>query len=109
MNGIFLKWFDTSKTVDENLFDKIVNEMLKKKKISKYAYAIIRQSHETTCEKRIARWNDILSLDGDISWSTVHLRNYKCTIETRLRSFYFQIFHNTIGLNAFLYKIKKER
>ena len=35
------------------------------------------------------------------------MNNYKCTIETQLRSFYFKVFHDIIGLNAFLFKIKR--
>ena len=31
-----------------------------------------------------------------------------CTIDTRLRSFYFKIFHKAIALNDFLYKIKRK-
>merc|ERR1712002_153853 len=30
------------------------------------------------------------------------------TIDSRLRSFYFKIFHRTIALNAFLFKIKRK-
>ena len=38
-------------------------------------------------------------------WSQIHRANFKCTIETQLRSFYFKVFHNAIGVNSFLYKI----
>ena len=34
--------------------------------------------------------------------------NFKCTIDSRLRSFYFKILHRTIALNAFLFKIKRK-
>ena len=40
-------------------------------------------------------------------WSIIHRDNFRCTIETQLRSFYFKIFHNVIGVNAFLFKIRK--
>ena len=32
--------------------------------------------------------------------------NLFCTIDTKLRSFYFKIFHRAIALNHFLFKIK---
>ena len=35
----------------------------------------------------------------------VHIRSFKCTIETRLRSFCFKVFHGAIALNNFLFKI----
>ena len=41
----------------------------------------------------------------DIDWACVHNSNFKCTIETQLRSFYFKFFHRAICLNYFLHKI----
>ena len=37
----------------------------------------------------------------------IHLRNFKCTIESRLRSFYYKIFHRAIAFRNFLFKIKR--
>ena len=52
MNGIYLRWFDVSKTTDEILFDKIVSELVGKKKVSKYAYTMLRSSQEHLREKK---------------------------------------------------------
>ena len=38
----------------------------------------------------------------------VHNRNFFCTIDTKLRSFYLKIFHKAIALNHFLFKIKRK-
>ena len=38
----------------------------------------------------------------------IHVNNFKSTISTQIRSFYFKLFHRAIGLNDFLYKIKRK-
>ena len=40
-------------------------------------------------------------------WEEIHLRMYYCSIETKLRSFYFKYFHRLVPANKFLCKIKK--
>ena len=73
MNGIYLRWFDVSKTVDENLFDKIVSELVRKKKVSKYAYTMLRSSQEHSCEKKVCKWNETLEVDNEmVNWSSLH-------------------------------------
>ena len=52
--------------------------------------------------------SNILSyFPADIYWTKIHNVNFFCTIDTRLRSFYFKIFHNAIAFNSFLFKIKR--
>ena len=58
-------------------------------------------------EKQVIFWNDFDNPDH-IDWKKTHLNNFKCTISTRIRSFYFKLFHRAIGLNDFLYKIKRK-
>ena len=43
-----------------------------------------------------------------VDWEEIHTRNFKCTIETKLRSFYFTIFHKAIALNNLLCKIERK-
>ena len=38
----------------------------------------------------------------------IHVNNFKSTIITRIRSFYFKLFHRAIALNYFLFKIKRK-
>ena len=57
--------------------------------------------------KRYDYWNDKITVPIHIIWENVHKVNFTCTIDTRLRSFYFKFFHKTIALNGFLHKIKR--
>ena len=53
-------------------------------------------------QKRSDKWNDIFNIEKDNEdWSLVHKVNFKCTIETQLRSFYFKSFHRAIATNEF--------
>ena len=70
----------------------------------KYAYDIILDS--SVPEKQITFWNDLQDPTCDKpNWEKTHIKNFKCTISTRIRSFYYKLFHRAIGLNNFLYKI----
>lgn len=42
------------------------------------------------------------------NWADTHKNNFLCSIDTKLRSFYFKIFHEAIALNDFLFKIKRK-
>ena len=58
--------------------------------------------------KAAMKWNENLEDNLEESdWSPHHTNNFKCTIETQLRSFYFKVFHNAIGINDFLFQMKK--
>ena len=62
----------------------------------------------TTNTKRESKWEELFGHQPkEKDWSIIHRDNFRCTIETQLRSFYFKIFHNVIGVNAFLFKIRK--
>ena len=54
-------------------------------------------------EKQMIFWNDLYEPDH---WKKTHMNNFKCSISTRIRSFYFKLFYRAIGLNDFLSKIK---
>ena len=43
----------------------------------------------------------------DEEWKEIHTRNFKCTIESKLRSFYFKVFHKAIAFKDFLFKINR--
>ena len=106
MNGLYLDWFIDLKDVEENVFDKIVSQLLGKSKLPKYAYSVFRNKDHSSRVKVGNKWEDWLGLEkNEVEWSVIHKNNFKCTIETQLRSFYFKVFHNAIGLNSFLYKI----
>ena len=39
-----------------------------------------------------------------MNWESVHIVNFKCSIDTRLRSFYFKLLKKSIALNYFLFR-----
>ena len=56
-------------------------------------------------------WEDIFEGfcdKGDVDREDIYIRNYKCTIETQLRSFYFKLFHKAIAFISFLHKIGRK-
>ena len=59
-------------------------------------------------DSRITYWTNTVDVPQDVNWDKIHNLNLKCTIDTRLRSFYFKIFHKAIALNEFLFRIKRK-
>ena len=41
-------------------------------------------------------------------WDEIHVRNLKCSIDTRLRCFCFKIFHKAIAFNDCLFEIDRK-
>ena len=74
-------------------------------KVPKYVYTIMME--ECIPDNRIAFWNGF-SISGSINWDKIHQRNFFSSINTRIRSFYFKLFHKAIALNDFLFKIKRK-
>jgi hypothetical protein len=76
-------------------------------KIPKYSYPILLG--KCSPDKAKLFWSNHFveaKLDDD-DWEEIHLRNFKCTIESRFRSFYFKVFHKAIAFKDFLFKIKR--
>eukprot|EP00057_Strongylocentrotus_purpuratus_P026288 XP_011680762.1 PREDICTED: uncharacterized protein LOC583642 [Strongylocentrotus purpuratus] len=95
----------TSDLTPDKIFDDVKTKLLKTLKIPKYAYSTMLES--CSPERQILFWNDLQEPD-EVDWEKTHVNNFKCTISTRIRSFYFKLFHRAIGLNEFLYKIKRK-
>lgn len=77
--------------------------------MSKYTYNILLKKYSCTNAKRESKWEELFGHQPkEKDWSIIHTSNFCCTIETQLRSFYFKIFHNAIGFNAFLFKIGRK-
>jgi hypothetical protein len=98
-------WLDNPNIEILDVFDRVVDNLISFQKIPKHAYSIMIE--KCIPEKRISVWNELVDDPQDLDWEEIHLRNFKCTIDSRLRSFYFKIFHNAIAFNDFLYKIKR--
>ena len=102
MNGIYLNWFQNPKNIQENVFEKISASLVGEKKVPRYVYSILRDEAVIEMENK---WIDCLGVMEDVDWNHIHNANFKCTIETQLRSFYFKLFHKAICTNQFLHKI----
>ena len=105
LKNIPTDWLVTSDLTTDTIFDKIRTQLLKTQKIPKYAYSVMLES--CLPEKQMIFWKDFHYPD-QVNWEKTHINNFKCTISTRIRSFYFKLFHRAIGLNDFLYKIKRK-
>ena len=107
MNGIYFSWFSTQQVVD-NIFDTIVSELITKRKVPRHAYNVLRSKDTLSQTRAENKWHDFFNVSrGDIDWPLTHTNNFKCTVDTKLWSFYFKLFHNAIALNAFLFKIHR--
>lgn len=105
MKGILMDWFYNPITVDDNIHEKIVESLFEGSKVTKHAYNTLK-TYESPGDIELY-WFDILEVEGEIDWANIHDNNFRCTIETQLRSFYFKIFHRAICTNKFLHKIGK--
>ena len=79
------------------------NNLILAPKVPRYAYSILLD--HSPPEKSLNFWNDLFNFDveeQDWEWEDIHMCNFKCTIETKLRSFYFKLFHRAIALNVFI-------
>ena len=104
-------WLEDSHSKDIDIFENITSGLLHTNKVPKFTYSLLNE----TClpEKRIKFWENIFGTDAgddtvDTDWEEIHLRNFKCCIDTRLRSFYFKVFHKAIAFNDFLFKINRK-
>ena len=84
----------------------LIVKMLSFKKLPRYVYDII--SVNVMPDKSHEYWRDKLNLPLDFNWEKIHLLNFRCTIDSKLRSFYFKVFHRCIALNDFLFKIRRK-
>ena len=103
MNGISMDWFYDTRDVEENLFDKIVASLFENGKITRFSNSIFRVKDSPSDTEKF--WCDALNVDDDVDWSIIYENNFNCSIETKLRAFYFKIFHKAICTNKFLNKI----
>ena len=105
MKNIPEDWLVISDFTPDMIFNEIKTQLLATKKIPKYAYSVILN----TCvpERQTEYWGNFTNKDG-VNWEKIHINNFKSTIITRIRSFYFKLFHRAIALNDFLCKIKRK-
>ena len=79
------------------------NNLILAPKVPRYSFSIL--SKNVTLQKSFEFWEDLMddpSVCENLEWEEIYTRNFKCTIETQLRSFYFKIFHKAITLHVAL-------
>ena len=106
MQHIPSPWLEGQNHQSLEVFDCIFNNLISIQKIPRYAYSILFE--KCIPDKRICFWKNLYNDPEDLDWEEIHFRNFKCSIDTRLRSFYFKVFHNAIAFNDFLFKIKRK-
>ena len=99
-------WLDNYDIDISGVHETIVHKLVNLKKVPQNSYCIMRGSH--SLDSKYDNWGDKLNVPETNNWETVHKNNFFCSINTKLRSFYFRIFHKAIALNDFLYKIKRK-
>ena len=109
MKCIPSSWLQDSNSSIVDFFDTITSGLLEANKVPKFAYPLFNE----TCipKNQMEFWENLDDAnDGfeDTDWEEIHTRNFKCSIDTRLRSFYFKIFHKAIAFNDFLFKINRK-
>ena len=110
LKNILSDWLDKPGFLNFNIYDLIIKNLNlsgKISKIPKHTFSILLDKFYA--EKAQVFWGNRFEdneLDNE-DWEEIHLRNFKCTIETRLRSFYFKIFYRAIAFRDFLFKIKR--
>ena len=111
MQNIPSPWLEVQNSQGLDNFDRIFDILISTPKVPRYAYGILLE--KCIPDKRIHFWENLFDSDlsddpEDLDWDEIHVRNFKCSIDSRLRSFYFKVFHNAIAFNEFLYKIKRK-
>ena len=103
------KWLEVENPINQNniaVINTLVDKLVNTKKVPSYAYNILID--KCVPDTRYLYWCNKVSVPQDINWENIHVTNFMCTIDTRLRAFYFKVFHKTIALNGFLHKIKRK-
>ena len=108
MKCIPSSWLRGSNADNVDIFEAVAAGLLGAQKVPRFSYFML--TDQCIPQSRIDFWEAIFESDDpeDIDWEEIHLRNFKCCIDTRLRSFYFKVFHKAIAFNDFLFKINRK-
>lgn len=105
MKNIPEDWLENPNMQNLDVHNILIDKLMSLRKVPSYAYGILNIKQVPM--NRYEYWNSKILLPVNINWEEVHISNFTSTIDTRLRSFYFKIFHKTIALNGFLCKINR--
>ena len=100
-------WFIDKHMVGGDITDVLKNNLVLARKVPEYTYNIMIT--KPSCDKPKEFWGNVFDTTfSDDDLALIHTRNFKCTVDTRLRSFYFKFFHGVIAFNNFLFKIGRK-
>jgi hypothetical protein len=76
------------------------------RKATTYVYTALVNRKFTFPEKTVSKWCSDIDVEYSVkTWQKINEKQFKCTIETKLRNFYFKLFHRILPCNEFLYRI----
>jgi len=107
IKNIPTEWLEHPNIQNDDIFEVLVSNMIGAPKVPRYAYSIMLD--RSLPQSQMVFWQNFADHPLDKSmWEEVHLRNFKCSICTKLRAFYFRFFHNAIAFNDFSYRINRK-
>ena len=106
IKSIPTEWLDNFDVDIVGVHETIVLKLVGTIKVPKTVYNVLLGCQVP--DKRYTYWSTNVTVPLPVDWRKVHITNYFCTIDTKLGSFYFKIFHKAIALNTFLFKIKRK-
>jgi hypothetical protein len=97
------EWKRAVLNVDEDGLDSVLDRILKIKTVSQqYLKSVLTNNRYIKPDKSEEKWSFLLSLE-DVDWKNVYINNYFASIETKLRSFQYQILQRSIVTNEKLH------
>lgn len=107
MKNVLNDWLCHSEMNHNLIFTRSVDKLMQTCKVPNYVYNIMFEASSPV--NHLSYWNDLFNVNvNSPTWEEIFSRNFKCTIHTRLRSFFFKLFYRAIALNDFLFKIKRK-
>ena len=92
-----------NKNIIGPIFPKIVQSILKQRKVSQNIYKILNETNDEPTGKN--KWNCLYHID-EKSWEYIFMAPFKIRKCTKLRWFQTGINHKILATNKFLYQIK---
>ena len=82
----------------------VLVSLLKMKKVCKETYTKFLED-KTCCRPHTTKWSNILNKSIEASdWEAIYSVNFKCTIESKMRSFQYRLLLRIIPTNKFLFR-----
>ena len=96
MKNIPKDWLENPNMQNLDVYNVLIDKLMSLRKIPSYAYGILNIKQVPM--NRYEYWNINILVPVNINWEKVHITNFTSTIDTKLCSVYFNVFHKTIAL-----------